>query len=625
MLESIQSPQDLHKMSITQLNTLATEIRERIISQVVAHGGHFGANLGIVELTLALHSSLNSPTDKIVWDVGHQSYPHKLVTGRYNDFGSLRKLDGISGFPRICESPHDVFGVGHSSTSISAALGMATARDLQQQDHVVAAVIGDGALTGGMAFEALNHAGQLDTDLIVVLNDNAMSIANNVGALNDYLNRLRLDPTLSRAKSDLENFIKRIPAIGGSMSRLGLSLKDAVKSLLPGQLFEELGFSYFGPINGHSIHQLQMAINEGIRRGGPVLIHVLTQKGKGYAPAEKNPSKYHGIGPSNVQEEPDDLISFSSVFGNSLVELAKTDERIVAITAAMKDGTGLEEFAEVYPTRFFDVGIAEQHALTYAAGLATQGVRPFVALYSTFLQRGYDQVLHDICIQELPVIIGIDRAGVVGDDGPTHHGVFDISFLRHIPNLCLLAPRNGSELKAMIRWSLNQNKPVAIRYPRAQTSVKAEIYFHDQADIPCEVLAEGNDCVIFAIGNMVEVALETASLLKLENINCTVVNVRSLKPLDETTMMTIVEQNRSNLVFTIEDHVVAGGFGSSILELFKDRFDLKIFNFGYPDQFVEQGTILELHQRHGLTAKQIATKINNFLEKDRLQIVEGDF
>lgn len=608
LLESINSPRQLHSLTLTELNELACEIREKIIATVVSTGGHLGANLGVVEITLALHSLLTSPTDKIIWDVGHQCYPHKLITGRYARFNSLRQFGGISGFPDPAESSHDAFRVGHSSTSISAAIGMAMARDLQQQDFIVAAVIGDGALTAGEAFEALNHAGQLDTNLIVVLNDNAMSIAKNVGAMSNYLNKLRLDPTLSRARNELEGFIKRIPAIGSSMSRLGLTVKDAIKSLLPGQLFEELGFSYFGPFDGHNIKQLQWAIKDAIHRGGPVLIHTLTQKGRGYVPAEKNPSKYHGLGPKTINHNQNELVDYSTVFGNSLVKIAENDQKITAITAAMQDGTGLSRFAQVYPSRFFDVGIAEQHALTFAAGLATQGLKPVVAIYSTFLQRGYDQLLHDICLQNLPVVVIVDHSGVVGHDGPTHHGVFDISYLRLLPNLKLLAPKNGAELDAMLKWALAQDGPVAIRYSKAKTTLDDQICFRFDKQIGSEIIGQGKDCAILAVGNMVKTAEKAAKLLQ-PNIKCTVVNMRTLKPLDVDTIGKVVSNVK--IVCTVEDNVIAGGFGSSILEQMREQCKT-VINLGYPDEFIPQASIEELHRLYRLNPQGIAEKIANY-------------
>lgn len=609
MLESIKSPQDLHKLDYQGLTALAQEIRTKIIATVTQTGGHLGANLGVVELTIALHSVLKSPQDKIIWDVGHQCYPHKLLTDRYQDFDTLRQLGGISGFPSPDESPHDVFRVGHSSTSISAALGIAVARDLQKEDFNVVAVIGDGALTGGLAFEALNHAGQLDTDLVVILNDNAMSIAKNVGALSNYLNSLRLDPTLSRARTELENFIKRIPAIGGSVSRLGSSFKDAVKSLLPGQLFEQMGFSYFGPFDGHNIRQMQRALRDGIKRGGPVLIHVITQKGRGFTPAEENPEKYHGLGPSYSNNQ-GKTISFSDVFGRSLVEFAERDERITAITAAMQDGTGLTPFAERFPERFFDVGIAEQHALTFAAGLAAQGLRPVAAVYSTFLQRGYDQVLHDICLQNLPVVIAVDRAGVVGEDGPTHHGVFDLSYLSHIPNLVILAPKDGAELKGMLKWALSQEQPTAIRYPRAQTTAVGSVVFDLAQSIPSDVVYEGSDCSLLAVGGMVEAAVQAAELLA-PAISCRVINVRTIKPFTKQDLERLVQD--TSVIFTLEDNVVTGGFGSHAARLAAEDMRKQVITLGYPDQFVPQGRIDQLHSMFGLTPERIADRISQVM------------
>jgi len=613
LLESIQSPQDLHKLDYNQLTALAQEIRDKIIATVTKTGGHLGANLGVVELTIALHSVLDSPRDKIIWDVGHQCYPHKLLTNRYHNFETLRQFGGISGFPVPEESPHDVFRAGHSSTSISAALGIAIARDLNQEDFRVAAVIGDGALTGGMAFEALNHAGQLGVDLVVILNDNAMSISKNVGALSNYLNKIRLDPTLYKARAELESLIKKIPAIGGSVSRLGSSLKDAVKSLLPGQLFEELGFAYFGPFDGHNIRQLQRALRDGIKRGGPVLIHAVTQKGKGFTPAEQDPVQYHGLGPNFAGSGPDQTrqpLSFSAVFGKTLVELAKADPRIVAITAAMPDGTGLTEFAKAFPERFFDVGIAEQHALTFAAGMAVSGMRPVAAIYSTFLQRGYDQILHDICLQDLPVVLAVDRAGVVGEDGPTHHGVFDLSYLSHIPNLIILAPRSGSELQAMLRWALAQNHPVAIRYPRSETCVGSDLDFDPAQALAGEILVEGGDCTILAVGPLTYAAAEAAELLRPE-ISCRVVNMRQLKPLHGAVLDELTDG--TDLVFTLEDNVAAGGFGSSVAKFYAAAGSKRVVVIGYPDQFIPQGRIAELHDLYGLTPEKIALAVRQHL------------
>ncbi len=613
LLNQISHPRDLHKLGPEELQRLADEIRALIISTVEQTGGHLGANLGVVELTIALHSVLSSPRDRIVWDVGHQCYAHKIITGRSGQFSTLRQWQGISGFPKRSESEHDHFGVGHSSTAISAAAGMAIARDLSGDDYNVVAVVGDGALTGGMAFEALNHIGSLKQDIVVILNDNEMSIASNVGALSDYLSRLRLDRKLYKAREDLAHLISRIPAIGSPMSRLTHSVKEALKSLLPGQFFEELGFTYSGPFDGHNIAQLRKAIGDGIARRGPVLIHVHTQKGKGYAPAEQNPSKFHGVGPA-APFESDKTVTFSQVFGSALVELARQDETIVAITAAMKDGTGLAEFAEAFPDRFFDVGIAEQHALTLAAGMATAGLKPVAAIYSTFLQRGYDQIVHDICLQALPVVMAVDRAGVVGDDGPTHHGVFDLSFLRHIPGITILAPSTGQELTDMLRWALSQHGPVAIRYPRANTSTPRRDPLNTAFDpTQSREVRTGRDCVILAVGPLVQQALAAAELLYPE-IDCSVVDVRSIKPLDERTILRLARL--TGYVVTVEDNVLAGGFGSSVLELLASEHGIMVSRLGYPDEFIPQGPIERLWEEYGLSAAGIAQAVRELVGGD---------
>lgn len=618
LLQEINSPDDIKGLDLHSLEALAQEIRDQIIETVEQTGGHLGANLGVVELTLALHSVLSSPRDRIIWDVGHQCYAHKLLTGRREDFHTLRQMGGISGFPHPQESVHDHFGVGHSSTAISAAAGMAIARDLQGEDYSVVAVVGDGALTGGMAFEALNHIGSLGRDIVVILNDNEMSITNNVGAMSDYLGRIRSDTKLYKAREDLAALLLRVPLVGKPMSKVAHYFKNTLKSMLPGQLFEELGFAYLGPFDGHNIPQLKKAIKAGIHRGGPVLIHVYTQKGRGHALAEESPHRYHGVGPLQVVPKKG-AVSFSEVFGQSVVELAKVNPNVVAITAAMRDGTGLGQFAKQFPDRFFDVGIAEQHALTLAAGMAKDGLRPVVALYSTFLQRGYDQVIHDIALQGLPVIIGVDRAGVVGDDGPTHQGVFDISFLRAVPGLTILAPRNGSELVAMLNWAITQGGPVAIRYPRGGTTDNAyQEKFSEGEQIPALELKPGRDGVIFAVGHMVDVALEAARLLEPE-YSCGVVNIRSLKPLDESLLLKLARGTR--YVLTLEDHVLAGGMGSSILELLSEQPGIKVQRLGYPDQFIPQGSIPQLHEAYGLTAQQVANTFRKAMSGGVYQLV----
>lgn len=617
-LNGINLPDDIKQLDIHNLRLLAEDIRKHIISTVEKTGGHLGANLGVVELTLALHSVLATPKDKIVWDVGHQCYTHKLITGRKEQFHTLRQWGGLSGFPLPNESEYDNFGVGHSSTSISAAAGMAIARDLNGEDHCVVAVIGDGALTGGMAFEALCHIGSLGKNIIVILNDNEMSITNNVGALSDYLGRIRSDTTLYKARADLSAFLRKVPVLGKPLSTVAHKFKITLKNMLPGQLFEDLGFAYLGPFDGHNIGRLQTAIKAAIERKGPVLLHVYTQKGRGHALAEENPHRYHGVSPLLVVPKRE-TVSFSQVFGESLTTLAKENPKIVAITAAMRDGTGLGSFADTFPQRFFDVGIAEQHALTLAAGMAKEGLRPVVALYSTFLQRGYDQVVHDLALQGLPVVVAVDRAGVVGDDGPTHHGVFDISFLRPIPNMTILAPRTGSELSAMLAWALAQKNPVAIRYPRGDAGADhAQEAFDPSTSIPSEIVKSGRDGVVFAIGAMVDVALEAARLLEPE-FSCAVVNIRSIKPLDKGSLLALARGKK--YVLTLEDHVLGGGFGSSILELLHDEMGVKVECIGYPDVFVPQGDISRLHEEYGLSVHQIAQTIRKTLSGRSLQAV----
>jgi len=617
LLESINSPADLKKLSLSELETLAQEIRQEIISTVERNGGHLGANLGVVELTLALHTVLSSPRDRIIWDVGHQCYPHKLITGRRREFHTLRQWKGISGFPAPTESEHDQFGVGHSSTSISAAAGMVIARDQQGEDYHVVAVLGDGALTGGMAFEALNHMGSLGRDIVVILNDNEMSITSNVGALSDYLGRIRSDSRLYKARKDLSTLIRRIPLIGNPLGRVAHNMKSRLTRMLPGQLFEELGFTYFGPFDGHNIAQLQKAIRDALRRQGPVLLHVYTQKGRGHAQAEEEPHRYHGVGALRLVPKTG-VMSYSKVFGHTAVQLARENPKVVAITAAMRDGTGLGSFAKEFSDRFFDVGIAEQHALTLAAGMAKDGLRPIVAIYSTFLQRAYDQLIHDIALQNLPVILAIDRAGVVGDDGPTHHGVFDISFLRAVPNLTVLAPSSGPELSAMLRWALKQDGPVAIRYPRADTvPYNGRVELDWQGPIPALELKAGRDCVIFAVGPLVETALQAARALEPE-ISCGVVDIRSLKPLDHELLLRVARF--TGCVITLEDNVLAGGFGSSILELLSAEQGIKVERIGYPDRFIPQGSIAQLHQEYGLTAENIVCTVRRVLSQEAVPL-----
>ena len=633
MIEKIKSPDALKRLSPEELSELAEEIREIIIERVSINGGHLASNLGVVELTLALHYVFDSPTDKIIWDVGHQSYTHKLVTGRHEKFPTIRKYKGISGFPKTEESVHDSFGTGHSSTSISAALGILAARDHlrlrnadceMRNEHKseirnpkseigkVIAVIGDGAMTAGIAFEGLNHAGHLKKDLIVVLNDNEMSISRNVGALSAYLNRILTGDLYKKFKKDTKAFLESIPKLGGPFSKIAGRAEETLKGLfLPGLLFEELGFNYVGPIDGHNIELLIETFGKIKNTDVPTLIHVITKKGKGYEFSEKDPCIFHGVGPFEV--ETGDPISdrkapsYSEMFGKYLTELAENDKRIIAISAAMREGTGLECFAEKYPDRFYDVGIAEPHAVTFAAGLATQGLRPVVAVYSTFLQRGYDEIIHDVCLQDLPVVFAIDRAGIVGEDGPTHQGVFDISYLRHIPNLVVMAPKDEIELKTMLEFSIGHNGPSAIRYPRGKISQLTAIS-HQPSAIEigkAEILKGGNDIALIAVGNTVSSALNAAEQLENEGIKASVINARFIKPLDKELIFSIA--SRIKRIVTIEENLLAGGFGSAVLEYLNsvDIHDVKIKMLGIPDEFVEQGSQAILRKKYGIDAEGI--------------------
>ncbi|NLY92260.1 MAG: 1-deoxy-D-xylulose-5-phosphate synthase [Firmicutes bacterium] len=615
MLADLKLPEDLKKLSFPQLEALAQEIRTLLINTIARQGGHLAPNLGVVELTLALHKVFDSPYDKIIWDVGHQSYVHKILTGRLDKFSKLREMGGLSGFPKPDESPHDIFATGHSSTSISVGLGLAKARDLLGEQYKVISVIGDGSLTGGLAFEALNNAGHLKTNLIVVLNDNEMSIAPNVGALSTYLSRARINPTFYKIKADLEQFIQRIPKVGAVTFRYLDKIKDSLKYLvIPGILFEELGFTYVGPVDGHNLRQLTKTLAEATRHQGPILIHVLTKKGYGYPPAEENPSKYHGVPGFHVKTGELPTVSgpptYTQVFGTTLTELAALDERIVAITAAMTEGTGLKSFAETYPERFFDVGIAEAHAVTMAGGLARAGMKPVVAIYSTFLQRAFDQIIHDVCLQELPVVFAIDRAGVVGEDGPTHHGVFDLAYLRMIPGLTIMVPKDENELRQMLMLALKMDKPVAIRYPRGQgTGVLATVDPFGPGE--AEVVRPGEQAAILALGPMVQTAVEAADLLCKAGINCAVINARFVKPLDRKTILHWAR--RVPHLITVEDHVLTGGFGSAVLELLAEAGlrKVQISRLGYPDHFIETGTIPDLHDLYGLTAEGIFRTVTN--------------
>lgn len=624
ILDNIASPADLKHLTLAQLELLAQEIREEIVRVVAQNGGHLAPNLGVVELTLALHLVFDSPRDKIIWDVGHQCYVHKILTGRRTRFATLRQFGGLSGFPKRAESPHDVFNTGHSSTSISAALGMALARDLKRENFKVVAVIGDGALTGGMAFEAMNHAGHLKTDLIVVLNDNEMSIAGPVGAMAAYLSRLRTDPRYSRSKEELEFLLKRLPRVGPKFLHLIERLKDSLKYLvIPGMLFEELGFTYLGPIDGHNIAQLKEVLQQASRIRGPVLVHVLTKKGKGYPPAEARPEVFHGVGAFDPQSG--EILgqggppTFTSVFGTELVRQGEKDERIVAITAAMPEGTGLIPFARRFPRRFFDVGIAEQHAVTLAGGLAAMGLRPVVAIYSTFIQRAVDQVIHDVALMGLPVTLALDRAGLVGEDGETHQGVFDIALLRCVPGIVLMAPKDEQELRHMLVTALNLKGPSALRYPRGKgVGVPLEGAAKPLPVGKGEVLREGSKAAIIALGPLVYAALEAAEDLAGRGIEVAVINARFVKPLD--TELIIKWARQTGHIITLEEHAVAGGFGSAVLEALAAAgcTEVKVKCLGIGDIFVTHGKPDVLREHLGLTAPSIAAEVERLLKGESI-------
>ena len=617
ILNKIDSPNDLKELSIKEKEKLSEELREYILDVVSKTGGHLASNLGDIELTIALHSVYNAPKDKIVWDVGHQTYAHKILTGRREEFKTLRQKDGLSGFPKINESIYDSFGTGHSSTSISAALGMAKARDLKGEQHNVVAVIGDGALTGGMALEALNDCGYSKTNITVILNDNEMSISKNVGGISVSLGRIRS----SRLHTGSNDLIKRgfahVPVIGKGMVKISRKVKRMFKQiLLPNMLFEDLGFTYLGPVDGHNIEQLESIMKMSKKIKGPVLIHVVTKKGKGYKYAEENPDRFHGIGAFDIETGKDlkeKQKDYSKAFGEKLVKLAEKDKKIVAVCAAMKSGTGLTTFASRFPNRFFDVGIAEQHALTFAAGLAREGLKPVVSIYSSFYQRAYDQIIHDIATQNLPVVMIVDRAGIVGQDGETHQGLFDLSFLGIVPNLTIMAPKDFQELDDMLEYALKENKPVVIRFPRGGESRS----FKKHTNIACgkpEVLTTGDNLTIVAIGKMVSRAMEVEELLKKDHINAEVINARFLKPIDTKIIENSIKKTHN--IITIEDNILTSGFSSRIKELIidKDIKDVNFISFGYPEEFIKQGNVSEIEKEYGLDSLSIYKEIKNKME-----------
>ncbi|WP_339218948.1 1-deoxy-D-xylulose-5-phosphate synthase [Paenibacillus sp. FSL H8-0332] len=621
LLPQINDPQQLKSYSVGELAVLAEEIRQFLIEKLSVTGGHLGSNLGVVELTLALHYCYDSPRDKMIYDVGHQAYVHKILTGRQDRFDTLRKQGGLCGFVKRTESEHDVWEAGHSSTSLSAAMGMAMARDLKGEDNKVIAVIGDGALTGGMAFEALNHIGHERRKLMVILNDNEMSIAPNVGAMHNYLSKIRSDRHYLRAKDEVEGLLKKIPAIGGRLAKTAQNVKDGLKNMLvPGVLFEELGFTYLGPVDGHDLEKMIDTFHQADNVSGPVLVHVLTTKGKGYKPAETDFYKSHAISPYKIESSQSikavEAVShpmYTEVFGETLIELGRQDQRLIAVTPAMPGGSGLFPFAKEFPDRMIDVGIAEQHAATLCAALAMEGMKPVYAVYSTFMQRAYDQIVHDICRHNANVMFAIDRAGFVGADGETHQGVYDIAFMRHIPNMVLMMPKDENELRHMMKTALDYNEgPIAYRYPRINgTGVVLDAELHSLPIGTWERLRPGEDYAVLACGPMVQVAEEAAEVLKREGIQVGVVNARFLKPLDNSMLLELAHAGTGMVV--LEEASQAGGLGSAVLEFFAEHeiYDAHVHLMGVPDIFVEHGSIKEQRQETGLTVEAVCARIKS--------------
>ena len=620
LLDKINSPADLKGLSLERLQQLAKELRRKIIETTSKTGGHLAPSLGTVELTIALHFVFDAPKDKIIWDVGHQAYAHKLITGRRDRFHTLRTYGGISGFPKRSESPYDAFDTGHSSTSISAGLGISTAKCLKGENRKVIAVIGDGSMTAGMAFEGLNQAGETEKNLIVVLNDNAMSIAPNVGSFSSFISRKMTGKRFVNLKKDLENFIKSLPGVGENILKFVRKSEDSfITFFTPGMMFEAFKFKYIGPIQGHRIDLLIEAFTNAAHLEGPVLVHALTVKGKGYEFAEKDPAHYHGVGSFEIptgsppRDRPKPPPSYTGVFGSTMVDLARKNDRLFAITAAMPEGTGLAEFSESFPERFLDVGIAEQHAVTFAAGLATEGFRPVVTIYSTFLQRAFDQIIHDVCLPNLPVVFALDRGGLVGEDGPTHHGNFDMTYLRSLPNITVMAPKDENELRHMLYTALQHDGPVAIRYPRGRgIGVPMDPEYKTIPIGKSEILREGNDLQILAIGSMVYPSLNAAATLEKEGLSVGVVNCRFVKPLDKGLLDIVSSSGR---VLVVEENIRQGGFGGAILELFNDLGPKNILvkRIGLPDKFVEHGPQDILREKYGLDSAGIIKEARDLL------------
>ena len=620
LLDKIEKPNDIKEMEKDELRPLAKEIRQFLVHKISHTGGHLASNLGVVELTMALHLCCNLPEDKIVWDVGHQSYTHKILTGRKDGFEHLRQFGGMSGFPKQSESDCDAFDTGHSSTSISVALGLAKARDLKKQDHKIFAVIGDGALSGGMAYEAMNNAARLKSNLVIVLNDNQMSISKNVGGMSSYLGKIRTNGNYTELKEEVENALSKLPHLGDKLTSRIRGIKDLIKRIfIPGMLFEDMGLTYIGPIDGHNIHQMVTAFQSASKMKEAVIVHVCTHKGKGYRPAEKNPSYFHGVSPFNIKDgssrhNGETAKTYTDIFSDTILEAAKEREDIVAVSAAMPSGTGLTAMASKYPKRFFDVGIAEEHAVTLAAGRAAGGLKPVVAIYSTFLQRAYDQILHDVCIGKLPVVFAVDRAGLVGSDGETHQGIFDIAYLRSMPNMTVMAPKNAWELRQMMLFALEQNTPTAIRYSRGAAWEGLQDHQQEITMGKAEWICEGQEIALLAVGNMVETAMWVREHLKAEGQKVSVVNMRFVKPIDEEVLQKIKE--RHSKVVTLEEGVFNGGFGEAVSAWYEGT-PMRVLNIALPDQFIEHGSVTELKKKYGLDPESITQKILSWEDEDR--------
>lgn len=618
ILDRIKKPNDVKALNIAECEMLAGEIREFLVDSLSVTGGHLASNLGVVELTIALHRVLDFPQDKLIWDVGHQAYTHKILTGRKNQFDTLRKTGGLSGFPKRKESPCDAFDTGHSSTSISAGLGMVRARDLKGEDYTVVSVIGDGALTGGMAYEAMNNAASLKKNFIIILNDNEMSITKNVGGMSSYLGNIRTAAAYTELKMGVTNVLKKIPKVGESMVDALHKTKDSLKQfVIPGMLFENMGMTYLGPVDGHNITQLVKLLNEAKRKPGPVLLHVLTEKGKGYEPAVRHPARFHGAAPFEIETglpKSNGKANYTDIFSTVMRKFGDREPDVVAVSAAMVPGTGLKRFGNMFPERLFDVGIAEEHAVTFAAGLALGGLRPVVAIYSSFLQRAVDQVLHDVCMQKLPVVFAVDRAGLVGSDGETHHGCFDLSYLSMMPNMTLMAPKNKWELSDMLKFAIRQNSPVAIRYPRGEAYDGLE---EKRAPIELgrsELLYQGNEIALLAVGSMVKVAQEVYNNLRAKGQPATLINMRFVKPLDTQRLDDLTKDHR--LFVTLEENVKNGGFGEKVMDYFGEQTDApQVRIVAIEDQFVPHGSVSDLMKQQRMDAESVTLRIEQWMKE----------